>query len=198
MSVTIHLDEHQSTRVSDQRIETRPPDRIEFVAEGIITMTEELLGEFEGMALKPVQVDMSVDESQTVTVDLTEEALLRLEEMDVGVETPDADDISPGIGSLDPTTDDSIESPDITPGAIAFTVEGAILNVPEETFEPLSESSPTLQSITLAADEAIQSDGGSNNDILSEFTLLGYGIVIHRNGIIEIGTRGDVTDIGLP
>lgn len=198
MSVTIHLAGNQSARLSDQRIETQPPDRIEFVAEGILRTTEEVLGEFEGMAMKPERVDISVDGSRTVTVDLAEEASLRLAEVDVGVETPDADDISAGLDSLNPTTDDGTESPDMNPGALAFTVEGAILTVPEETIEQLSEGSPTLESITFAVDNAIKSDGGSNTDVLLEFTLLGYGIVIHRNGTIEIQTHGDTTDIGLP
>lgn len=198
MSVTIHFYENQSVRLSDQSIETRPPDRVEFIAEGNLTVSEELLGEFEGMSLKPARVGVSVDESQTITVDLTEETSLRLEEVDVGVETPDADNISSGMDSLIPTTDDEAESPNITPGSIAFTVGGAILNVPEGTFEPFFEGSPTLESITFTVDDAVKSDGGSNNDVLLEFTLLGYGIIIHYNGVIDIGTRGSVSDIELP
>ena len=198
MSLTIQLDESESTRVSDVLVETQPPDQIDFVAEGVLTITQELMDGFEGTTLKPTQVILSVDESDTVTVDLTEEPSLRLEEVDVGIETPDSDDIAPGMDSLDPTSDESTEAPEINPGAIAFTVEGSILHVPKETFEPLSEGELTLKSITFALDEVAKSDGGSNNTIILEVTLLGYGVVIYRNGIIEIGTAGDVTGIGLP
>lgn len=198
MSLTIQLDENESARVSDQVVETQPPDRVEFVAEGVLTVTEDLMGDYEGTALKPTEVILSVDDADTVTVDLTAEPSLRLEDVDVGVETPNSDDISSGIDSLNPTTDEGTEAPDINPGAIAFTVEGVILNVPTETFEPLSDGEITLQSITFSIDEVAKSDGGSNNDVILEITLLGYGVVIYRNGIIEIGTTGGMIDIGLP
>lgn len=198
MGLTIDLDENESAQVADEVIEIQPPDQVEFVTEGTLTITEGLLGEFEGTALKPAQILLSVDESQPVQVDLTEKSSLRLEEVDVGVETPDTDEISPGIGSLNPTTDDSAESSDIDRGAIAFTVEGVILDVPRETFEQLSEGELTLKSITFSLDDAVRSDDGSNDNVLLESSLLGYGIIIYRNGIIEIGTPGGVAGIGLP
>lgn len=198
MSLTLRLDENENAQVSDQLVETEPPDHVEFVAEGVLTVTEELMGKFEGTALKPTEVVLSVDESDTVTVDLTEEPSLHLEDVDVGVETPDTDDISSGMDSLNPTSDEGAEAPDINPAAIAFTVEGAILNISQETFEPLSEGEITLKSIAFALDEVAKSDGGSGTDVILEITLLGYGVVIYRNGIIEIGTTGGVIDIGLP
>lgn len=198
MSLTIQLDGNESARVSDQRVETQPPDHVKFVAEGVLTVSEGLMGDFEGTALKPTEVILSVDGSETVAVDLTADPSLRLEEVDVGVETPDADDISQGVNSLDPTTDRGDETPDVSLGAIAFTVEGAILDVPDETFESLSDGEITPKSITFALDEVARGDGGSNDDVVLEVTLLGYGVVIYRDGVIEIGTTGGGIDIGLP
>lgn len=197
MSLTIQLDETESARMSDELVEPQLPDRVEFVATGLLTISGELLGEFEGTTLLPAEVVLSVDDSETVTVDLTAEPSLRLEEVDVGVATSGADDISPGTAALDPRSDERADAPDVGPGSIAFTVEGAILNVPEETVDQLSEGDVTLQSITFALDETVKSDGGSNDAVVLEVTLLGYGIVVYRNGIVEIGTAGDETDSGL-
>lgn len=198
MGLTLRLDEQESARVSEESIGTHPPDQVEFVAEGLLTVTEELLGEFEGTTLKPTRVALAVGESDSVTVDLTAEPSLRLEEVDVGVATPDTADLSAGVDSLDPRTDERAETPDLNPGAVAFTVEGSILNLPEATFKRLSEGEMSLQSITFALEETAKSDGGSNDTVLVEVTLIGFGIVIYRNGIIEIGTPDGATDIELP
>lgn len=187
MTVTIRIVDNQSIRVSDEVLEERPPDRVAFAVEGIVTMTEEVLSEFEGQALKPVRIDVSVEESRAVELDLTE-ATLRLETVDVGVEVPDADDLSPGMDSLRPSSDDDAESTDPGPGAIAFTVEGSIQDVPAEALEPIAESASTLESITFVVDDAVKSDGGSDDRVF-EFSLLGFHVVVNRNGVIEIGAH---------
>lgn len=196
MSVTVDLDENESVLVSDQYFEVQPPDRVDFVAEGIITMTKELLGKFEGTALKPAELVISTGDSRTVTVDLTGDALLQLQEIDVGVETPDADGISPGRDSLTQATE-AARTASQNAGSIAFTIEGAIQDVPEETFERLSEGPLTLERVTFAVADAVRSDGGADTSLL-EFSLLGFSIVVHSDGLIEIGTRGGVRDVGLP
>lgn len=83
MSLTIDLGDDQSVQVSEQRFESRPPDRLDFVAEGIVRLTVELLGEFEGMALEPTEIGVSIDGSETVAVDLKTEASLWLDAADV-------------------------------------------------------------------------------------------------------------------
>lgn len=197
MSLTVRLDENESVRVADEVIETHPPDTVEFVAEGVLTMTAEILERFEGNTLDPEQLTLSVDASRDVPVDFTKEPSLRLEEVDVGVETPDTDDVSSEIDSLSSTTD-AAQSFGSKTGAIAFTIEGVLLDVPEETFEQLSEGELTLKSISFAREDVVKSDGGSNDTVLLEFSLLGYGIVIYRDGCIEIGTGGDITNTRLP
>ncbi|UTF52574.1 hypothetical protein [Natronosalvus rutilus] len=187
MSVHVDIGENRNVRLTDERIECRPPNRIAFAAEGVITVTSELLGEFEGTSLKPVRVDISVDESRTVRTDLEEEASLRLETVDVGVETPDTDDLSPGMDTVSASSGDSTESTDASPGAIAFSVEGAIIDVPTETFDPITDGSPSLESIVFAVDDSVRTDGGSDDAIFS-LGLLGRRIVIYRNGVIDVGT----------
>lgn len=188
MTVTIRIVDNQSIRISDEVLEERPPDRVAFSVEGVVTMTEEVLSEFEGQALKPIRIDVSVEKSRAVELDLTE-ASLRLETVDVGVEVPDADDLSPSMDSLGPSSGGDAESSYAGPGAIAFTVEGAIDDVPAEALEPIAESAPTLESITFTVDDAVKSDGGSDDRIF-EFSLLGFHVVVNRNGVIEIGARG--------
>lgn len=196
MSVTVHLDENESVSLTDEVVDVRPPDRIAFAVRGTLTMTEELLGSFAGATLNPVRLDVSTGGGGRVEVDLAERSELRLETVDVGVETPDTDDLSPGMDALGSSSDE--EEADTRPGAIAFTVEGAVLDVPAETLESLSEGSPTLSALTFAVESPVRSDGGAPDDPIFQFSLLGYGIVVRRNGVIEIGGGGGLLDVNLP
>lgn len=196
MTVTVHLDGNESVRLTEEVVDVRPPDRLAFAVRGTITMTENLLGSFAGTTLRPVRLDVSGD-GEAVGIDLAEESSLRLETLDVGVETPDAGDLSPGVDALGSDEDDDSETPDARPGAIAFTVEGSVLDVPSETLDSLSEGPRTLETLAFAVEDPVRSDGG-DDDVFLDFTLFGYGIVVYRNGVIEIGTGGVLTDVGLP
>ncbi|QLG49884.1 hypothetical protein [Natrinema halophilum] len=198
MSITVNLKEDQSVQVTDQVIETKPPARVAFAAEGVITMTRDVLEEFAGSSLRPVEIEMAIGESETVNIDLSKEASLRLDTVDIGVESPDTNDLSPGMDTIPSSSDDNSDVNNTHPGAIAFTVEGVIRDTPEEVRKPITDASPRLEAITFAAKNALRSDGGSGTDIILEVSLLGYGISIHRNGVIDIGTGSDVTDVGLP
>ncbi|RKD95463.1 hypothetical protein [Halopiger aswanensis] len=200
MSITVNVDENQNIRVTEQLVGTAPPSQVEFAAEGTITMTSELLERFEGTSLQPAEIELAVADAETVAVDLSETASLRLETVDVGIETPDTGDLSPGMDTLQSSTDDDSETSDTEPGAIAFTVEGAITDVPAETLESLTDASsePTLATITFAVEEPTRSDGGSGTDVLLEIDLLGYGITVYRDGRIDIGTGDLRDDLGLP
>ncbi|SFG83781.1 hypothetical protein SAMN04488063_3049 [Halopelagius inordinatus] len=196
MSFTVHLDENESVRLTDEIFDVRPPDRVAFAVRGTITMTEELLGSFAGATLNPARVDISTGESDAVGIDLAERSSLRLETVDVGVETPDTDDLSPGMDALGSSSENDAD--DTRPGAIAFTVEGAISDVPEATLESLSEGSPTLAALTFAVETPVRSDGGASDDPVFRFSLFGYGIVVHRDGVVEIGTGGGLLDVDIP
>lgn len=184
MSLTVHVDENPSIRLTGQVVETHPPDRVEFAAEGVIRMTETLLSEFEGRSLVPVGVVFEVDDSRTVETDLAGEASLRIETVDVGVETPDADDLSPGMETVSSATDDE------PAGSIAFTVEGVISSVPPETLDRIAGGASTLKSVTFAVEDAVRSDGGSGGDVVFEFGVLGRRVVVHRNGTVDVGRTG--------
>lgn len=198
MSISVDIEENAAVRVTDQAIDANPPDEVAFTADGVLRPTEGLLGEFEGSALRPVEVAFSVEESRTVEIDL-EAASLRLDAVDVGVETPDSDDLP--TAETRPSTDDLADLADLSdsrPGAIAFTVEGVISGVPDETLARLTDGSTRLASITFAVQERARSDGGSADDVLLEFTLLGFGIVVRRDGTIEVSMRSGGADVGLP
>lgn len=196
MAVTVNLDENRSIRVTEDAVETQPPDTIAFAAAGTVAMTEELLVTFEGTTLNPTRVSISVDDSRTVDVDLSNGASLRLETVDVGVETPDADDLVPDADSIGSVADDGPDLADSTPGAIAFTVEGVIRSVSEETLASISGGSPALEALTFAVEDSVANDGGSGDDVLFEFAVLGFGISIRRSGTIDVGTRGNPVGIG--
>lgn len=190
MTITVTIEEDQRIQVSNQVIETAPPAQIEFAAEGVISMTEGLLSEFGGSSLRPLELEIAVDSSRTVTVDLSEQASLWLDTVDVGVETPDMDELSPGMETISSSTDTKSPASDAHAGSIAFTIEGAITDVPEKTRELLTDASPELESITLAVEDSVRSDGGSSFDVILEIDLLGYAIAIHQDGTIDIGLNG--------
>lgn len=195
MSHTVNLVENQSVDLTGETVDPRPPDRIGFAAEGVIRMSEGLLERFEGRSLEPLEVEFSLGPSRTVEVDL-EEASLRLESIDVGLETPDADDIASGVERVRPS-DDGGRPSERPAGTIAFTVEGTIHDVPEPTVEIIAGESPGLVSVTFGVEESARADGGSPSDVLLEVGLFGYGVVVRRDATIEVRAPGAAPDVDL-
>lgn len=161
-----------------------------FAIEGVLSMTEQLVSQFEGSSLRPSRISLTVDDT-TVDIDLTDEASLRLSSVDVGIETPDSDDLSDSAEALASSITDPSSLTDVNPAALAFTVEGSVVDVPEETLARLESGEVSLSSLSFAVDDAVRSDGGSPDDVVFEVTLLGYGVTIRRDGTIVIGNRDD-------
>lgn len=189
MSVTVDVVDDPNVRVTDQAVEALPPDAVEFAVEGTVSVGADLLGAFGGRRLRPVAVGLSADD-EAVTVDLGGDASLRLDAVDVGMETPDAGDLpasKPDAGSL---TDDVAEgvagAADRHAGVVAFTVEGRVRDVPPDTFEALAGKSLRVETVTFAVDDAPVTDGGAGDDVVLEFTLLGHRIAIRRDGTVAV------------
>lgn len=195
MSVTIDLDENESIKLTEADVERRPPDRLEFAVEGSLTVTPNLLADFEGATLDPVQVTVSAGDADPVAIDLTDAATLRLETVDVGVATPNGDDVAEGLEAVASTAAGGGGSMDSPPGVISFSVDGVLRDVPSGTLEQIAGDDPELESLTFAIEESIQCDGGSADDVVFELTLLGYGIVVRRDGSIVVGTDGPLDSI---
>ena len=198
MSHTVELAGNESVRLTDQSIACVPPDQVDVAVTGVLSVTEGLLDDFEGSSLRPIELELLVEEARTVEIDLSTRASLELDSIEVGVATPDTDDVSAGIESISSATDDTSPASDSQPGAIAFTVEGTIRDVPDETCELLADASPRLKAITFAVEDTTRSDGGADTDVLLDITLLGYGLTVHRNGTIDIATGGGSTGLDLP
>lgn len=196
MSHTVNLAEDPSVDLTEETVDPRPPDRIGFAAEGVIRMSEGLLQRFEGQSLDPVGVEFSLGPSRAVEVDLDEEASLRLESIDVGVGGLDADDLASGVERVRPSGDGGRPTEGPT-GAIAFTVEGTIHDVPETTVAAIADESPGLASVTFGVEESARADGGSPSDVLLEVGLFGYGVVVRRDGTIEVSSRGAASGVDL-
>lgn len=194
MSTSVNISENPSVEVTEAVVRPRPPDSVGFLAEGMIRPNPGLLAEFEGLSLKPVGVTVSVGPSRTVEVDLSGTASLRLESVDVGVETPEVGDAVDAVGSVG--SGDATAS-DAPAGRIAFTVEGSIDGLSAETLEDLGDGSPTIESITFSVAETVETDGGSPLDPLLEVTLFGYGVIVRRNGIIEVRAGPVGRELGL-
>lgn len=197
MSITVKIADDQRVRVAGDAVETRPPNQFTFGVEGVLSMTEQLIGQFEGATLRPSRMTLSVDDDRTVEIDLADEASLRLSSVDVGVETPDSDDIPEGVETLTSSVTDPSALTDANPAALAFTVEGSVLDVPEETIEILESGDVTLESLSFAVDDGVRTDGGSPDDVVFEVTLLGYGITVRRDGTIVVGVRDDLAGLDL-
>lgn len=196
MSHTVDLAGNPSLELTDVTVDPRPPDRIGFGAKGVIRPSEGLLSRFEGRSLNPVGVEFCLGPSETVEVDLDEEASLRLESIDVGVETPDAEDVASGVERVRPSGDGGRPKEGPT-GAIAFTVEGTIHDVPEPTVAAIAGESPGLASVTFGVEESAMADGGSPPEVLLEVGLFGYGVVVRRDGTIEVSAPGATPDLDL-
>ena len=197
MTVTFQFDDTENVTVTDETVETRASNRIEFSVAGSLTITDALLGKFEGATLNPVRVTIASSDSEAVPIDLTGQASLRLENVDVGVATPDGADVAAGLDGLRPTAEDGPESLDSPPDVLSFTVEGVIRDVPRETLEAIDGHSPSVESLTFAVEESVRSDGGRRTDVVVELGVLGYGIVVRRDGTIVVGSGGPLASVGL-
>ncbi|WP_224449245.1 hypothetical protein [Haloprofundus salilacus] len=206
MTITVHVAENPNVRLTDQRFEARPPGELSFRVEGNLTLTGALLRAFEGTTLDPVSLGVAVDgsrDSETVDIDLRDEATLRLEGVDVGIATPDADamptepdDVSPDaelVGDVAAETPDA----DASPAALSFTVEGSMTAVPDSVVRALADGPPRLASLTFAVDDAVRGDGGAGDDVLAELAFLGYTVTVRRDGSIVVGAHEKSTGKGL-
>ncbi|WP_247730695.1 hypothetical protein [Halovivax limisalsi] len=194
MSLTIRFDEHETARLTDERIETVSRDRIEFVAEGNLTVTESKMAAVAGRTLRPTTVTLTVEDERPVPIDLTGPATLRLEDADVGIEPAGTDAVPSEATALESTTDDGPNGADPTYGVLSFTVDGAVQGVPEETVDRLAGSNATLRSITFTLDDETRSNGGTNDTVLA-VTLLGFGVLVQRNGVVRVGIDGRVPGV---
>lgn len=198
MRITVEIADDQRIRVAGDAVEPRPPDQFTFAVEGVLSMTEQLVGQFGSATLRPSRITLSVDDDRTVAIDLTDQSSLRLSSVDVGVETPDSDDIPEGVETLTSSGTDPSALPDANPAALAFTVEGSVLDVPEAALDILESSDVTLESLTFAVDDGGRTDGDSADDVVFEVTLLGYGVTVRRDGTIVVGVSDDLAgpDLG--
>ena len=181
MSIAVDLVDDPNVRIESAEVEPRAPDTVAFAVDGSISVGEALLGEFAGRTMEPESVAFAV-EGDDLVVDLRDGAALRLETLDVGVEIPDAGD------ALSSAVDVPAGEADAPLGAVSFTVEGVIEDLDEGTAERLA-GAPRAEpaSITFSVHESLESDGGrGGSDRLAEFTLLDYGIVVRRDGLVTI------------
>lgn len=202
MSLTIDLEEADELRVTENVVEPRPPGTVEFLVEGRATIGEEVLGAVAGAALTPERVDVGVGESRTVSIDLQEEGALHLERVEVGFVTPDAADRPPGVDALQSAAADVAEgnladAADVRPDVLAFTVEGVVRDVAADDLERLAtdEAAPLIERVVYAVDDPVRGDGGSGPVL--ELVLFGYGIVVHRDGTVVVGTSAGPDALGL-
>ena len=195
MSVTVRLDGNERIQVREFSVEGRPPDTIAFSAEGTISLTEEMLGAVAGSTFDPSRIELQTDDDRSVSIAFDDESSLRLETVDVRIAAAegvvpslDADSISSTAGSLAEGTD----SFDV----LSFTIEGEIEGVTKETFETLSKHSVAPTAIELTVDDANRTNGGDASDVLLEIGLFGFAVVVRRDGVIAVETRGTRVNFG--
>jgi len=70
--------------------------------------------------------------------------------------------------------------------------------MPTATLEAIADDTSGIESVTFAVGESVRSDGGSDDDVIFELALFGYGIVVRRDGTIVIGSNGTRSSIDRP
>ena len=202
MSLTIELVGDSRVRLDDVEVTARSEADLAFRVEGTLRLTQALLSEFAGRRLTPDTVAFSVDDAEVVEVALEDGTSLRLETVDVGVETPDGeldgdvvtadtDAVSPDPADARSLASDVAKSLASTPSALAFTVEGVVENVAADDFEALSADEVVPASVTFSVDETPETDGGAPDDALFELHVFGFEIAIWENGTILLGRPTD-------
>lgn len=188
MSVTVDVADSPNVRLTRQDVAAEAPDAVAFAVEGRATVPAGSLASFEGRNLRPVAVTLAV-EGSPVVVELGDGAELRLEAVDVGVETPDAGDLPTGVDDPGSAATDVVGGIDVDAAVLAFTVEGTVTGVAPEPFEALARAPPTIESITFEVDDPVATDGGPDDGVLVEFAVLGLRIAVRRDGSITVGRR---------
>ncbi|MFC6719460.1 hypothetical protein ACFQGT_12670 [Natrialbaceae archaeon GCM10025810] len=174
MSIRIDRDGSDAVRVTETDLDARPPGAIGFAFEGTTTITEEMLAAVAGATLTPERVEIEIGDSETVVIDLGEgsSASLRLESVDVGFATPDADNLLPDPNVLRRVTDRDADGvvDAARPNVLAFTVEGIVEGVTDEIVEAVANGSPTLEAVVFRvdADRDDEGDEDGNEDRVGE------------------------------
>ena len=184
MSLTVHVGESRAIEVTERTVEAPSGEVIEFAVDGVLRVSESILGQYAGRSLRPQRIDVSVDGGTTVEVDLAGDAILDLATVDVGVETPGVEEVASGL--------------DQPPGRVSFALEGTISGLPTMAVETIVTGSPRIESVTFAVDDPVRGDGGAPGDPLLEVVLLGFTVVVRRNGAIEVSRGTGREDVGLP
>lgn len=206
MSITIEVEENPAVRVTAADVTVESADALTFVVEGVVRVGRDLLGQFVGSRLTPAQLTLSADDD-LVEIDLSEDAALRLEAVDVGVEILDEASTSPseladGVGSdpselVDDATTAASDLVDAV-GRISFTVEGVIEDVQADATERLAGAEATPHSLAFSVDDPVETDGGDPGEPVASFDLLGVAIAVRATGTIIVTTAADGANGGLP
>lgn len=190
MSITIDFERNRHVRIDDATVEPQPPDAVSISVSGTLRLGEEVLASVAGTTLEPVRVAFAAD-GRRVEIDLREEASLRLDDVDVGLELPDPDGAVPeGLPSSgSEAVSDVVDAATDRPGVLAFTATGTIVETPPETVATLAEASNSSpKSVTFEPETPVRGDGGRTDPVL-ETTLFGFGVVVYRDGRISVGLR---------
>lgn len=201
MTFTIDIQSNPLVGITHADVAATDEETIAFEVEGTLRVTDELLGALVGSRLTPTEIALACESGPPAEITL-DEAGLRLEEIDVGVELPatDADDASDLAETAVDGLTDAAESDGAAPvdptapldaaGRVAFTVEGVVANAPTDAVERIDDGEAWPASLTFAVDDLVESDGGSPGGPLVELELLGVRVAIRTDGTIVITALG--------
>lgn len=204
MSITIDVAESSGVRVTDADVTVESDDTLAFTVEGVVRVGGDLLGQFVGSRLIPAEVALSAD-GDRVEIDLSEEAALRLEEVDVGVEMLEDVSASPSEIADDVETDVSemadsaaTEASDLADsvGRISFTVAGVVEDVPADAADRLADTDAAPRSLTFSVEDPVEGDGGTPEEPVASFELLGVAIAVRVTGTIIVTASADGVNVG--
>lgn len=198
MSFTIDVEENTNVRIADADLTVESADTVAFAVDGSVSVGRGLLARFAGSRLTPDRLALAVDDD-VVEIDLSDEAALRLDVVDVGVSMPDG--AASGDGPVPEPNGSSLPTgasdlPDLSDaGRISFTIEGVVEDVPPAAAERLAGAEATPRSLTFSVDDPPETDGGDPGEPSASFGLLGFRITVRADGTIAV-TALDGVDVG--
>lgn len=185
MALTIDVEDESGVRIADANVAVEDANTVSFAVEGVLRLGGDALAPFAGARLTPVEVAF-VAGDERVTIDLTGDAGLRLDAVDVGVEMLD----DPATDAVEAATDPvgaATNPTDLTDvGRISFTVEGVVEDAPDDAAGRLEAADAAPSAVTFSLEEPIATDGGDADAPVATIELLAVRITVLVDGTIVV------------
>jgi len=182
----IDVRDEYGVRVKDATVTVDEEETVAFAVEGVLRVGGDTLEPFVDARLTPIEIAFAAGD-ECVAIDVANDAELRLEAVDVGVELPDCATSGAVDAAANPV--ETAANPNESVGGvgrISFTVEGILEDVPADAAERLADADAEPRSIAFSVDDATASDGGDAEAPVATIELLAVRIAVLVDGTIVV------------